>query len=77
MDGFDESTSLERNYALRILPAGVGRGLLDTVRGDVSGLGRSAAIVAAFTVTVGGYLWYLLESPFRRKAVTATPNATA
>ncbi len=27
MDGFDESTSLERHYALRTLPAGVGRGL--------------------------------------------------
>ena len=67
MDGFDESTSTERYYALRILPAGVGRGLADTVRGDFSGLGRSGAIVAAFSVTVGGYLWYLLESRFRKK----------
>ncbi len=71
MDGFDESTSLERNYALRTLPAGVGRGLADAVRGDVSGLGRSGAIVAAFSVTLSGYAWYLLESRFRKKTTTA------
>jgi hypothetical protein len=72
MDGFDESTSIERYYALRILPAGVGRGLADAVRGDISGLGRSGAIVAAFSVTVSGYAWYLLESRFRRKASAAS-----
>lgn len=77
MDGFNESTSLERNYTLRILPAGVGRGLLDTVRGDVSGLGRSGAIIAAFTVTVGGYLWYLLESLFKKKVARASSSVTA
>lgn len=67
MDGFGESTSSERNYALRILPAGVARGLKDALRGDVAGLGRSGAIIAAFTVTVVGYLWYLLEGLFRKK----------
>ena len=76
MDGFDESTSLERNYAVRILPAGVGRGLADAVRGDLSGLGRSGAIVAAFSVTVAGYLWYLLEGLFHKKASPAS-SATA
>jgi Glycosyl transferase family 2 len=77
MDGFDESTSLERYYAVRILPAGVGRGLADAVRGDVSGLGRSGAIVAAFSVTVAGYLWYLVEGLFRRKASPVSSTATA
>lgn len=77
MDGFDESTSLERYYAVRILPAGVGRGLADAVRGDVSGLGRSGAIVAAFSVTVAGYLWYLIEGLFRKKASPASSTATA
>lgn len=67
MDGFDESTSAERHYALRILPAGVGRGVRDALRGDISGLGRSGAIIAAFSVTVVGYLWYLLEGLFRKK----------
>jgi hypothetical protein len=74
MDGFDESTSAERNYALRILPAGIGRGLRDALRGDVSGLGRSGAIIAAFTVTVVGYLWYLLEGLFHKKS---RPRSTA
>jgi len=77
MDGFDESTSSERNYAIRILPVGVGRGLADAVRGDVSGLGRSGAIVAAFTVTVAGYAWYVLESVFRKKADASSSTVTA
>jgi hypothetical protein len=67
MDGFDESTAVERHYAARTLPAGVGRGLADAVRGDVSGLGRSGAIVAALSVAVSGYAWYLMESVFRKK----------
>jgi cellulose synthase/poly-beta-1,6-N-acetylglucosamine synthase-like glycosyltransferase len=71
MDGFDESTSTERYYALRILPAGVGRGLADALRGDISGLGRSGSIIAAFSVTISGYAWYLTESLFRRKTRSA------
>jgi hypothetical protein len=67
MDGFEQSTSSERYYALRTLPAGVRRGLADALRGDLSGLGRAGAIVVAFSVTVLGYLWYLLESPRRRR----------
>ena len=66
MDGFQESTSMERYYALRTLPAGVGRGLKDTLRGDLSGLSRSGAIVAAFGVTVAGYAWYQLDVRIRR-----------
>jgi len=67
MDGFDESTSMERRFALRTLPAGVGRGVADAVRGDISGLGRSGAIVAALSVTMCGYAWYLLEGLFHKK----------
>ncbi|MGH3265676.1 MAG: glycosyltransferase family 2 protein [Trebonia sp.] len=76
MDGFDESTSTELDYALRVLPAGVGRGLADALRGDPSGLGRSGAIVAAFTVTVCGYAWYQLQRVFRRGG-TIAPTTTA
>jgi hypothetical protein len=76
MDGFDESTSLERSYALRTLPAGVGRGLADAVRGDVSGLGRSGSIVAALSVTLSGYAWYLLESRFHKKTGPASSAAS-
>jgi hypothetical protein len=76
MDGFDQSTSAERHYALRTLPAGVGRGVADALRGDLSGLGRSGAIIAAFSVTVAGYGWYLLERLFHKKAIPDSP-ATA
>jgi len=76
MDGFAESTSAERKYAVRTLPLGVGRGLADAVRGDVSGLGRSGAIVAALTVTLGGYAWYMLEGLAGRRR-RREPSATA
>lgn len=66
MDGFDESTSSERSYALRTLPAGIARGLADTAKGDVSGLARSGAITAAFSVAVAGYAWYLTQSLLAR-----------
>jgi hypothetical protein len=76
MDGFDESTSTEVNYALRILPVGVGRGVRDALRGDLSGLGRAGAIVAALSVTLAGYGWYLLEGPFRKKTPARQHTAT-
>jgi len=74
MDGFDQSTSSERSYAARTLPVGVGRGLKDAARGDLSGLGRAGAIVAAFSVAVVGYFWYLLRNLRRTK--TWTPTAS-
>jgi len=77
MDGFDQSTSSERSYALRTLPAGVRRGLRDALRGDLAGLGRAGSIVAAFSVTVLGYLWYLTESPFQKKLADPAPAAPA
>jgi GT2 family glycosyltransferase len=46
----------ERTYALRTLPAGTLRGLADAIRGDASGVVRSAAIVAGLSVTTAGYL---------------------
>jgi glycosyltransferase involved in cell wall biosynthesis len=76
MDGFGESTSSERYYALRVLPAGVGRGLADAVRGDISGVGRSAAIVVAFGVSVVGYAWYVMRS-WRPRKVGASFSAAA
>ena len=60
MDGFGTSTSMEMDYTRRILPAGVRRGLVETLRGDVSGAQRSASIVLALSFTVAGYFWYLL-----------------
>lgn len=45
----------ERDYVRRALPAGIARGLLDGVRGDPSGIWRSAAIVIGLGATVLGY----------------------
>jgi hypothetical protein len=60
MDGFGTSTSMERDYTRRILPAGVRRGLAETLRGDFSGALRSASIIVALSYTVAGYFWYML-----------------
>lgn len=54
-DGAAASTSAERHYTRRVLPHGIARGLRDTVRGDMGGMLRSAAIAAGFAVTVAGF----------------------
>ena len=51
---------MEMDYTRRILPAGVRRGLIETLRGDLSGAQRSASIVLALSFTVAGYCWYTL-----------------
>jgi hypothetical protein len=60
MDGFGTSTSMEMDYTRRILPAGVRRGVAETLRGDLSGAQRSGSIVLALSFTMAGYCWYLL-----------------
>jgi hypothetical protein len=40
-----DTTSRERNYALRVVPRGVWAGLKDALRGDLTGLARSATLV--------------------------------
>ena len=56
LDGTAESTSAERHYARHVLPAGIMRGLRDTLRGDVAGVLRSAAIAAGFGVAATGFV---------------------
>jgi glucosyl-dolichyl phosphate glucuronosyltransferase len=53
--GVRDGLSAERSYTTRTLPAGVARGLAAAVRGEVSGLTRSAAIVAGLGATGFGY----------------------
>ena len=77
MDGWDQSTSSERYYALRTLPAGIRRGLRDALRGDLAGLGRAGSIVVAFSVTVVGYAWYVIERPRHKKLAAQTSAVTA
>jgi len=53
--GSAPALSNERRHALRVLPAGVGRGVADALRGDLSGAARAAAIVAGLAITTSGY----------------------
>lgn len=48
--------SSETNYARKVLPAGVGRGLADGLRGDAGGFGRAAAICAGFLAVSTSYV---------------------
>jgi GT2 family glycosyltransferase len=53
--GSGDGLSSERGYATRVLPSGVAKGIADSLRGDLSGLGRAGAIVVGLSVTVAGY----------------------
>jgi glucosyl-dolichyl phosphate glucuronosyltransferase len=72
--GASAALASERRYVARVLPAAVARGLLDTGRGDLSGLGRAASVVTALAVTVAGYAVERLAGfvrcirPFRESA---------
>lgn len=46
----------EREYALSVLPAGVMRSILETLRGDITGFLRAFAIVAGFAIASVAYL---------------------
>ncbi len=55
--GAGDGLASERMYTFRTLPRGVAQGLADAVlRGDISGLGRVAAIVSGLMMTTAGYL---------------------
>ena len=54
--GADAGLATERSYTFRTLPAGVMRGVQDTLRGRPEGLARAAAIVAGLGVTTAGFL---------------------
>ncbi len=53
--GRSDGLSSERSYTLGVLPAGFLHGVLDALRGDLSGLGRAGAIFAGLTITTWGY----------------------
>ncbi|MFD6419946.1 glycosyltransferase family 2 protein [Streptomyces sp. NPDC060194] len=53
--GADKGLESERRYTTRVLPAGVVRGLADTLRGRVGGAGRAAAILTGVTAAAAGY----------------------
>ena len=55
--GARKGLNTERNYILKTLPGGLGRGLFDSLRyRDFSGLARSGAIATGLALTVFGYI---------------------
>jgi hypothetical protein len=57
LNGVEESTSAERRYTKRVLPAALARGLRDACKGDASAGLRSFAIAAGFTLATIGFLF--------------------
>jgi glycosyltransferase involved in cell wall biosynthesis len=53
--GAKDGLASERLYTFSTLPRGVVRGLADTMKGDLTGLGRAGAIVTGLAVTSAGY----------------------
>lgn len=53
--GTHDGLSTERRYAIRTLPLGVARGLLDALCGRGAGLARAGAIIAGFSYAAAGY----------------------
>jgi glycosyltransferase involved in cell wall biosynthesis len=47
--------SAERDYASRVLPKAIWRGLSDSMKGDIWGVARSGAMVFGLVVTAAGY----------------------
>jgi glycosyltransferase involved in cell wall biosynthesis len=71
--GGRDGLAAERFYTARILPRGFVRGVTAGFKGDVTGIARSASIVAGLTATVAGYL--VGEAALRRESAP-TDNST-
>jgi hypothetical protein len=72
--GIRDGLSTERTYVLKTLPLGVACGLRDVARGDLTGLGRSGAIIAGLSLTSAGYV---LGSAFQRMPGVRGQRATS
>jgi len=53
--GSQAGLSSERRYTLYTLPKAALQGLMDALSGDISGLGRTIAIIAGLMITTTGY----------------------
>jgi hypothetical protein len=69
--GRGSGLAAERAYTMRTLPLGVARGLRSSIRGDATGLGRSASILVGLVATIVGYLRARVTSDLDR--ATADP----
>lgn len=57
--GSERALATERSYTLRVLPAGVARGLVGACRGERGAGRRALAIMTGLSVTTAGYIWGL------------------
>ena len=67
LEGAAAALSSERSYTLKVLSAGVVRGIGQTLRGDPGGVQRAAAIVAGLYITALGYVSGSAGRPGRRR----------
>jgi hypothetical protein len=75
--GSDDALRLERRYAFRTLPRGVGEGIRSAVGGKPAGLARSAVILAGLGVTAAGYAVAVLRRDRRRAGAAGDAAAEA
>jgi glycosyltransferase involved in cell wall biosynthesis len=71
--GSEQGLESERRHLFAIVPRGVLRGLGDALRGDLSGLGRAAGIVAGIGAAGIGFILGSLQTRLARP--TAAPAA--
>lgn len=73
--GASDGLSEERSYTLRVLPAGVIRGLVDGVRfRSHHGPAKAAAIVAGFVATVAGFTVETVRQQWRMLCARLRPR---
>ena len=74
--GASDGLSAERSYMFKTIPSGVLQGVRDAiVRRDLTGLGRSAAIVTGLIVTSVSYIYArVLLSLNRRRRTNSAVN---
>ena len=65
--GSQHALAAERSYTLKVLPAGMARGLRDACRGQRGGGLRAMAIGAGLAMTTAGYVTGQLGASFTRK----------
>ena len=74
--GSQKGLSNERAYVAHTLPMGVLQGLVATLHGDMSGLGRAFAIIAGLSITVAGFIVGKVPTTATKER-HATANETA
>jgi glycosyltransferase involved in cell wall biosynthesis len=71
--GSDQALASERSYALKVLPAGMARGLLGACRGERGAARRALAIATGLSVTAAGYVWGHLAARVGARVLEPVP----